>query len=75
MIMPNKFVKLEYSLLGCGAVILKKLSKSDTISSLWDKVRTTKEIANYEKFVLTMDYLYAIGAITNTNGIIARSKV
>lgn len=37
MILPDKNIKLEYSLLNCGALILSEITESQTISSLWDK--------------------------------------
>ena len=74
MIMPNKNIKLEYSLLYCGAMILESLQEIDTISFLWDKARQTETMVNYEKFVLTMDYLFLIGAIRMENGMIVRCR-
>ena len=74
MIMPNKNIKLEYSLLNCGAIILENLQEIDTVSSLWEKARRTEAMVNYEKFVLTMDYLFLIGAVHMENGMIVRSQ-
>ena len=74
MIMPNKNIKLEYSLLNCGAIILEDLQEIDTISSLWEKARLTETMVNYEKFVLTMDYLFLIGAIRMESGMIVRCR-
>jgi hypothetical protein len=72
MILPDKSIKLKYSLLNCGAVILNFLSKPQTINALWDRVRDTEELMNYEKFLLTLDFLFAIGAITFIDGMIER---
>ena len=72
MILPDKSIKLRYSLLSCGAVILNFLSKQQTINALWDKTRDTEELMNYEKFLLTLDFLFAIGAITFIDGMIKR---
>jgi len=74
VIMPNKNIKLEYSLLNCGAIILENLQEIDTISSLWEKARLTETMVNYEKFVLTMDYLFLIGVIRMDNGMIVRCR-
>ena len=74
MIMPNKNIKLEYSLLNCGAIILENLQEIDTISSLWEKARLTETMVNYEKFVLTMDYLFLIDVIRMDNGMIVRCR-
>lgn len=42
MILPDKNIKLKYSLLNCGALILSEITESQTISSLWDKSKNMK---------------------------------
>jgi len=74
MILPDKNIKLEYSLLNCGAIILKNLSEAQTISLLWEKVKKQETLVNYEKFLLTLDYLYLINAIAIKDGLIVRCK-
>ena len=72
MIMPNKNITVRYSLLHCGALILVALKDSDTISSLREKTKNQEVLTNYEKFVLTLDYLFAIGVIAFRDGLIVR---
>ena len=72
MIMPNKNITIKYSLLHCGAIILNELKWTDTISSLREKTKTHEVFSSYEKFILTLDYLYAIGIIDFRDGLIMR---
>ncbi len=74
MILPDKNIKLEYSLLNCGALILGEISEPQTISLLWNKVKKHEALVNYEKFLFTLDYLYLINAITLRDGLIVRCK-
>lgn len=74
MILPDKNIKLEYSLLNCGALILSEITEPQTISSLWDKSKKCEILISYEKFLLSLDYLYSIHAITIKDGLIARCK-
>lgn len=74
MILPTKSIKMQYSLLSCGAIILDKLDDSDTVSAIWEKVSTEDALINYDKFVITMDFLYMVGAIDYTNGLIVRCQ-
>ena len=74
MIMPNKNIRVEYSLLNCGALLLEELYDRDTLSSLWEKSRTKEPLVNYEKFILTLDYLFAINVIRMEDGLIVRCK-
>jgi hypothetical protein len=70
MILPDKNIILQYSILGSGGIILNELSKPETVSSLWEKIRHRREIQSFEKFVLTMDFLYALNAIDINNGLV-----
>jgi hypothetical protein len=72
MIMPNKNITTRYSLLYCGALILVKLKDSDTVSSLREKTKNHETLSSYEKFILTLDYLFVIGAIDFRDGVIVR---
>lgn len=74
MILPTKNIKIQYSLLNCGAIILERLDDRDTVSAIWEKVSIVDALLNYDKFVLTMDFLYMIGAIECKNGLIVRCK-
>lgn len=74
MILPDKNIKMEYSLLNCGAIVLFCLSEPKTISLLWDAVRTTEQLINYERFILTLDFLFTISAISIEEGFIVRGK-
>ena len=74
MIKPDKNIKLSYSLIGVGALILPKIITPTTISSLWQKLRHYDEIANFEKFVLTLDFLFMCNLIKFENGLLVRTK-
>jgi hypothetical protein len=70
--MPDKNIRVEYSLLYCGSAVLKSFYTADTISSLWEKFKNTNKYWTFEKFILTLDYLYTIGAIALKDGLIVR---
>ena len=72
MIMPDKNITVRYSLLHCGALVLAEVKNIDTISSLWNKIKNKEALSNYERFILTLDYLFVIGVITLRDGMIVR---
>jgi len=74
MILPDKNIRIERSLIGCGALILKELSDRDTITSLWERVHEKESLRNYEIFILTLDYLFAIGVIDWHDGLLVRCR-
>lgn len=72
MIMPNKNITVRYSLLYCGALILSVLKDSDTVSALRERTKNQEALSNYEKFTLSLDYLFVVGAIALRDGLIVR---
>jgi hypothetical protein len=72
MIMPNCSIPPRHSLFYCGALLLMELTEPETVSSLREKTSGLEMLASYEKFILTLDYLFIIKAITFRDGLIAR---
>ncbi|MEA5566774.1 ABC-three component system middle component 6 [Anabaena sp. UHCC 0399] len=72
MILPTKHISTSHSLLGVGATILEHLYQPKTVSSLWSAVATIPEVGTFERFVLTLDLLYTIGAIEMEMGLLRR---
>lgn len=73
MILPNKNIILSNSLLGLGLIILKKLNSKETVSSLWSKTRGEK-INTFEKFILVLDFLYALNLIKLSDNLICKTN-
>jgi hypothetical protein len=73
MILPNKNIKLNNSLLGLGAILLPSLQFPTTVSELWTRVKDyPSQTISFEKFILTLDFLYVIGLIELSEGLIKR---
>ena len=63
MIMPNKNLKEEDTLLGSCAVIFDNLSDKKSLSELWEIVKNDKSVYNFERFILSLDMLYMLNLI------------
>lgn len=69
MILPDKHLRLEESIFGLGAVVLKLLRSEKDFDELWDEYSSLlrgKGLGagtDVELFVLVVDWLYMIGAI------------
>lgn len=72
MILPTKHVSLDKSLLGAGAFVLHSLNGPMTVTGIWDCVKYLPEIGNYGRFILILDFLYAIGVIDMAEGLIVK---
>jgi len=71
MLLPQKHIKLAESFLGLGGFVLEHLKSPITIDCLWERfepVNNTDAFPAYhtfENFVLTIDFLFMIGAVTS----------
>ena len=63
IILPNKHAGLSKSGLGVGAILLGELDVGRTVSELWEGVRKRPEILTFERFVLGLDMLFALGLV------------
>lgn len=72
MILPTKHISINHSLLGVGALLLEHLEQPRTITALWERTRTDPHIGSFERFILVLDLLYALGAIDLQDGLLRR---
>ena len=72
MILPSKHIRLENSLLGVGAEIIKRINSPQTVSQLWNDVRALPGVRTFERFTLSLDLLFALGAIEFQEGLLRR---
>jgi len=63
MILPAKHISLSRSYLGNGASLLNILEKPKTVSDLWFEMRNSKKNVTFDNFVLSLDFLFIIGAV------------
>lgn len=68
MILPNKRLSLSQSYLGVGAVILDMIDDKRTVSLLWDAVKGRPGVQAFDRFVLGLDMLFALGLIDMSDG-------
>lgn len=74
MILPSKHIKTQDSILGIGAILLSKLQRPQTVTQLWESANKVPEIESFEKFSLTLDFLFIINAIKLEKGLLQMSK-
>ena len=71
-LLPNKHVPANRSLVGIGALVLRHLERPSNVSTLWESIKENQEVATYANFVLSLDYLFAIGALDYEHGTLSR---
>ncbi|HDR6998317.1 hypothetical protein OCB70_14540 [Bacillus cereus] len=75
MILPNKFIKPNESLIGVSALIIKILDKPITVSFLWDKARSKGIVKTFNTFISALDLLFILGVIKMEDGLIKRCEL
>jgi hypothetical protein len=74
MILPDKHVNLHQSILGGGAALLEQLTRPSTVTGLWERSKAKSDIDNFERFILTLDFLFAIGALEIQDDLLVRGS-
>jgi len=74
MILPTKHIRPEDSLLVVAAQLLVKLHGDLTVTELWDEMRHSPGVASFERFVLALDLLFALGLIDLNRGTLTRAQ-
>jgi len=73
VILPTRHISPECSLLGLGSLLLGHLENETTVSRLWERVRTSERVGGFERFVLALDFLHAVGAVELREGMLRRT--
>lgn len=79
MILPTKHIRPERALLTIGADILIRLKQPSTVSRLWDEIcnqhgsKTNLPKLTFDRFILSLDLLFMLGAISYENGTLTRA--
>lgn len=59
IILPDKTIRVGFSVVGVGAILLQNIDSVETVSSLWSKVKAYEEIGTFEKFIAALVLLYS----------------
>ena len=75
MILPNKHLLSQDSLIGIGGMIMIRIGDSGTtVSRLWEQVRSIREVGTYERFILSLDTLFMLGLLDFENGLLVKKE-
>lgn len=74
MILPDKHTPPQRSLLAVGGLLLGHLSRPLTLNRLWERVREDPIVRSYDAFTLAVAFLYALGAVDERDGRLAKTQ-
>ncbi|MFC2766269.1 MAG: ABC-three component system middle component 6 [Prevotella sp.] len=81
MILPTKGISPERSLLGIGGDVLGILKHPMSVSEVWtiykrQTNRRRRDFVSFDWFILALDLLYAIGAVSlSSNGRLVKNAI
>ena len=74
MILPKKQLSISESYFGFGGFLLQKLNTPISVDELWEFYKDSYSNKKYpvkfsfDQFIMTLDYLFIIGAIRKNEG-------
>lgn len=77
MLMPTKHIKTENALIGVGAEVLELLERDKTVSTLFRDLQNWRRENDlttiyFDWFLLSLDFLYSIGAVRFESGVLKK---
>lgn len=72
MILPDKHLSVERSLVSLGATVLEHLRQPRSVSALWESVRQAPGMGTFHHFTLAVTLLFTIGAVGFTDDLLVR---
>lgn len=70
MLLPDKYVGVDKSLLGQAGRILAHRAPGQTVSSLWGEVSSSSRGWTFDRFALALSLLFGLGAVNIDRGIL-----
>lgn len=70
MLLPDKYVAVERSLLGQAAIILRHREADRTVSELWSALVADDSSWTFDRFAMALSLLFGFGVVGLQNGIL-----
>lgn len=73
MLMPSKHMPQDLSVLYLAGCVVKEMLEPTSLSVLWERVQRVCPDCSFERFVLALDFLYLVDAVShNQSGLLVR---
>ena len=73
-VLPTKYVPVDSSILGVASILLVDLGSNDTVSTLWDRVRTMPQIRTFNRYAEALTLLFAARIVDLRLGILVHIR-
>jgi hypothetical protein len=72
--LPNRYIPIDYSVIGLSSMLLDVMSQNETVSSLWEKVSGDEKIRTFDRFADALSLLFAAKLIDVEGGVIVSHR-
>lgn len=78
MILPTKHLSPDRAIISVASELFQLIGNRSTVSSVWNEVQNQCKVSGrqsdvpYDWFILSLDFLFIVGAIEENNGKLAR---
>lgn len=73
-VLPTKYVPIDSSILGVASILLGDLGSNDTVSTLWDRVRTMPQVRTFDRYAEALTLLFAAHIVDLRRGILVQIR-
>jgi hypothetical protein len=73
-LLPTKYVPIDSSVLGVSSLLLNCMVSNDTVSTLWDRVRTMPQVRTFDRYADALTLLFAARIIDMQHGTLVRTS-
>lgn len=73
-VLPTKYVPIDSSILGVASILLGDLGSNETVSTLWDRVRTMPQVRTFDRYAEALTLLFAVRMVDLRRGILVHIR-
>ena len=73
-VLPTKYVPIDSCILGVASILLGDLGSNDTVSTLWDRVRTLPQVRTFDRYAEGLTLLFAARMVNLRRGILVHIR-
>jgi hypothetical protein len=67
-LLPTKYIPIDSSVLGMASLLLSFIDSNDTVSTLWDRVRSLPQVRTFDRYADALTLLFAARIIDMQHG-------
>jgi hypothetical protein len=67
-LLPTKYTPIDSCVLGIASLLLSSIHSNDTVSTLWDRVRSLPQVRTFDRYADGLTLLFAARIVDMRHG-------